>query len=156
MKIVVISDSHGDFAALKRVVAKEEPFELLIHLGDGLEDGFRLRRIKEFNLDGVNGNNDPGDLFPEKLILKLGGKICFFSHGDQYQVHNGLDLLWQAAGGEKADLVFYGHTHRFEDRVFKGKRFFNPGTICSYLNREPSYLLLEVGPAELNVEKRLL
>jgi predicted phosphodiesterase len=59
MKLIIVSDSHGSFGGLKKIVEREAPFNLLLHLGDGLEELARLGRIIDFQYDGVNGNNGP-------------------------------------------------------------------------------------------------
>ena len=36
MKILVVSDSHGDEASLSNVLCKEKDCKIVFHLGDGL------------------------------------------------------------------------------------------------------------------------
>jgi putative phosphoesterase len=153
MKVVIVSDSHGSFGVLQKIVARETPFDLLIHLGDGIEEVLRLKLLKDFNLDAVAGNNDPKDYFPDQLTLKLGPYRCFMTHGQLYEVNDNLDQLVEAAKREKATIAFYGHTHQYNDQLYKGIRLINPGTICSYLNCRPTYLTIEIHNRELIITK---
>ncbi|HBF37528.1 MAG TPA: hypothetical protein DDW50_09435 [Firmicutes bacterium] len=153
MKVIMVSDSHGSFGVLQKIVAKETPFDLLIHLGDGIEEILRLKLMKDFNLDAVAGNNDPRDYFPDHLIMKFGAYRCFMTHGQLYEVDDGLDQLVAAAKREKAAIAFYGHTHEYSDQLYKGVRVINPGTICSYLNKCPSYLTIAIENRELLIKR---
>jgi uncharacterized protein len=153
MKIVILSDSHGSFGVIQKIVTREEPFDLLIHLGDGVEDLLRLQKIKACNFDAVAGNNDPVDSYPAHVMLKLGGYRFFLTHGHHYRVNDNLNQLFAAAKKEKSAFVFYGHTHSFADRVFKGIRFLNPGTVCTYLNKSLTYLIVEITDRNLQIKK---
>lgn len=153
MKVIILGDSHGNMGVLQKIISREAPFDLLFHLGDGVEDGLRLKLSKDFNFDAVTGNNDPRDAYPLETTLKLGHYRCFFTHGHIYQVHDGLERLVKAVKKEKAAIAFYGHTHRFSDQQYKGVRLLNPGTICMYLDKRPSYILLEIEQGELLIRK---
>ncbi len=140
MKVIILSDSHGNFAALKKVVVHESPFDLLVHLGDGLEDVMRLRRVLDFSFDGVNGNNDPRGMYPDSLTLKLGTKTWFICHGHHYGVNRGLEELIKAAQENKAKVAFFGHTHQpFRERI-KHIELINPGSVCFYHSHQPTYI----------------
>lgn len=153
MKAVMVSDSHGCFGVLQKIVERETPFDVLIHLGDGIEEILRLKLTKDFNLDAVAGNNDPRDYFPDHLTMKLGPYRCFMTHGQLYSVNDNFDQLVTAAKREKATIAFYGHTHAYHDQFYKGVRLINPGTICSYLNHCPTYITIEIKNRELAITK---
>lgn len=107
MKIVIVSDSHGNVGVLKQIVKREEPFDLLFHLGDGIEDAIRLQKLIGFNLDGVEGNNDIKGQFPTSLVLRFGKKQCLFTHGHLFNVNRDLSSLIAEARISKATLVFF-------------------------------------------------
>jgi phosphoesterase, MJ0936 family len=153
MKVIIVSDSHGSFGDLQKIIVRETPFDLLIHLGDGIEELLRLKLMKDFNLDGVTGNNDPRDVFPTHLVLKLGHYPCFFTHGHLYQVTDHLDSLVAAAKKEKVAIAFYGHTHCYNDQEYKGVRLVNPGTVCRYLNKRPSYAVMLIEQRRLSINR---
>lgn len=149
MKVIILSDSHGSFGILKKIVESEQPFDLLIHLGDGLEDLQRLSRIVEFRFDAVNGNSDPAGMYPLELTLNLGGQICFFTHGHKYGVNQGFSQFVMAAKKNKARYAFFGHTHQAFREQFKGIELLNPGSICFYLSPNPAYIRWEIERNEL-------
>ncbi len=153
MKVVIVSDSHGNLGVLKRIVRKEEPFDLMFHLGDGIEEAIRLQKLIGFNLDGVEGNNDVKGVFTTSLTLRLGKKNCLFTHGHLCDVHRDLALLVAHAGVSAADLVFFGHTHHYYDGTQRRLRLMNPGSVCNYLTEEPTYIVLKMEGRELKIEK---
>lgn len=153
VKVVIVSDSHGNMGALKGIIQREAPFDLMFHLGDGIEEAIRLQTLFGFNLDGVEGNNDLKEVFPTSLVLKFGKKRCFFTHGHLYDVHRDRSLLMAQARIAKAELVFFGHTHHYYDGFQKGFRLINPGTVCQHLSKEAGYLILRVEAEQIKVEK---
>lgn len=140
MKLIIASDSHGSMGMLKQIILREQPFDLFLYLGDGVEDLLRLHQSFDFKFDAVGGNSDPPGMYPEELLLKFGRIQCLFTHGHHYQVHQGGATLVQVAKKNRAAYVFYGHTHQASDETLHGIRLLNPGTVCLYLNPEPSYI----------------
>lgn len=153
MKIVIVSDSHGNMGVLKQIVKREEPFDLLFHLGDGIEDAIRLQKLIGFNLDGVEGNNDIKGQFPTSLVLRFGKKQCLFTHGHLFNVNRDLSSLIDEARVSKAALAFFGHTHRFHDSFQKGVRLLNPGSVCNYFTKEAGYLVLKADHKDLTMKR---
>lgn len=136
MKVLVLSDSHGDRASVERVVKLEEP-DLTLHLGDygrDLKEGLSVRG----NCDGLSS-------LPLKRKISLEGLEVLMVHGHREGVKNGLHGLYYLALEEEVDLVLFGHTHHRENLVKDGIRFLNPGSISrpNYGDRA-SYLLLMV------------
>ncbi|NLY74977.1 MAG: YfcE family phosphodiesterase [Firmicutes bacterium] len=156
MKVVIVSDSHGNFGVLKRIAEREMPFDLMFHLGDGIEEAVRVQQLIGFNLDGVEGNNDVKGIFPASLTLGFGKKRCLFTHGHLFEPRRDLSLLAAYAKQSRADLVFFGHTHQYYDGIVKGVRLLNPGSVCSHLTKEAAYLLLKVDEKGLKIEKVLI
>ncbi|MGE5606338.1 MAG: YfcE family phosphodiesterase [Bacteroidota bacterium] len=156
MKVVIVSDSHGNMGVLKRIVLREEPFDLLFHLGDGIEEALRLQKLIGFNLDGVEGNNDIKGIFPTWFSSKFGKINCFFTHGHLFEVNRDFSLLVSQARKLRADLAFFGHTHHYYDGVQKGIRLLNPGSVCSYFSKETAYLVLKAEDRHVKIEKVLV
>ena len=74
MRIVAMSDSHGDSFALERVFEKTAKYgNIFIHLGDG-ERELDLMRMKYPNLDirHVAGNCDYRSMSPNMDIIFAG------------------------------------------------------------------------------------
>ncbi len=143
MKLLILGDSHGNPGVLKRIVERERPFDLLIHLGDGAPDLRRVRAAEPFVCDAVQGNNDPSEVFPEFLALRCNGRRCLFAHGHTFEVHRDLRRLADAGARVRATMVFFGHTHTPGTWRLGRIRLFNPGSVCSYLTPNPGYLVWE-------------
>ena len=112
-RIVVCSDSHGDFFGLQRILQAQPRADLYIHLGDGereLEDicaCYPDRRILF-----VAGNCDLGSSAPRYDTCGIGGKRIFYTHGHLFGVKGGIGGAVAAAEREGADILLFGHTHQ--------------------------------------------
>ncbi len=150
MRVLVVSDSHGDFSTLRRIYererkggqAGEKPLDLLIHLGDGAYDAMLLQRMTGIRVEAVNGNNDPRGAFPDELCIQLEGIRVYMTHGHNFGVRAGLQLLARAARKERAGLVLFGHTHQDLLVEKRGLTLLNPGAASHWGGS--SYALLEI------------
>lgn len=152
LKIVVMSDSHGDWAAVRKVVQLQKDAELFIHLGDGEQDMRRALQCFPFLIEKhyfLKGNCDYGDVLEQtrkELTLPLPfGHGLFAAHGDHFQVKFGTARLAYEAGLAGADIVLYGHTHVRDNRYEDGLYFINPGSLgCPRDGKPPSYAVISV------------
>jgi len=55
MKILVVSDSHGNTVMLQRIIDREWPFDRLVHCGDGAADLLRVRLPAGMPVTPVSG-----------------------------------------------------------------------------------------------------
>jgi uncharacterized protein len=112
-KILVVSDSHGEWQILGRIVRREEPFDALIHCGDGADDLSRVALPDGARIIRVGGNVDRGRgyEFDRVAIETLAEKKVMVSHGDLFKVEYDLALLLDEGMRVQADLVCFGHTH---------------------------------------------
>lgn len=148
MKIFVVSDTHGiieDF--LKTVETMEKP-DLIIHLGDYVDDGLKIEKITGIETIIVKGNGDYfyGDYNEDKL-LDIRAKKIFITHGHNYKVRHGVDNLFYKGEELDADLILFGHTHVpiiIEDQ---GRMIMNPGspTLPRDYDRKKTFGLIEIG-----------
>ena len=61
MRILVLSDTHGDFNRMMKAVTAQPTAEVIIHCGDGEEQVNYLKQtIKDKMIVGVRGNCDWG------------------------------------------------------------------------------------------------
>ncbi len=122
MRLVVMSDSHRDVAAVEAVLAAEPGADGFFHLGDGYRDWALLKPASGQFIMGVAGNCDYGTTAGSEWLGPLGGVKVFACHGDRYRVKQGLSELKRAAAAKGAQVVLYGHTHvasiRFEDGLW--------------------------------------
>ena len=112
MKILVLSDSHGNLTNMELAVERTNP-NLIFHLGDCWRDGERLHeQFPDIPLEQVPGNCDcrPGE--PAEKLLILREKRILLCHGHTYGVKQSLLNAGYAAEEQALDLFLFGHTHR--------------------------------------------
>jgi len=128
VKILVISDSHGNKDAILRSVAHESP-HLILHLGDHDRDcGSVEWTYPEIPLRSVRGNCDRSSQGLDIDEFVLGGKRFFMTHGHLYGVKTGISSIINAASCRGADVLLFGHTHIAYHDVFEGIAIVNPGS----------------------------
>jgi len=127
MKILVISDSHGNDSAVCSAIYKESP-DAIIHLGDGYAD---IPETLDIPIYQVRGNCDSYLCnSPDKQTIELEGVRIFMSHGHLYNVKTTMSSIYLAALEENASVVLFGHTHiPFADIDPQNPSLFNPGSI---------------------------
>lgn len=136
MRILVVSDSHGDSFALRRAVERESGCSLIIHLGDGERDTAFLHDIP---LLQVRGNCDFYSELPATRLTQEGGKTILCTHGHTQMVKYGLQALRQEALDKHADIALYGHTHVPVQTYEDGLYLCNPGSL-----HNGDYAVLEI------------
>ena len=112
MKILIISDTHGAHRNFDRVIEKEQPLDMLIHLGDVEGDEDYIPAVADCPVHMVRGNNDFFSGLEGEEEFMIGGYHIFITHGHGYYVSMGEERLKQEARGRGADIAMYGHTHR--------------------------------------------
>ena len=151
MKILIISDSHGNDSAVASAIYKECP-DAIIHLGDGCTD---IPESLDFPCYQVCGNCDSFTCnLPNKQIIELEGVRIFMTHGHLYNVKTTMSSIYLAALEANADIALFGHTHMpFTDINPQNPALFNPGSI----RRPPhSYGTLVVKDGKFNLRHRSL
>jgi len=128
VKIVVVSDTHRSVELAEQVIRDAGPLDLLIHLGDYLEDGVELAQRLGVAFYGVRGDNDfsPGKA---ELVLELSGVRLFLVHGHSYNIDEGLEALYNEARAREAQVVLFGHSHRPGIFSREGIYMLNPGNL---------------------------
>ena len=129
-KIVVLSDTHGNVAAIRKIENVIRESDIVIHLGDGYNDlNYLYPEIKE-KLYRVHGNCDYG--FDKEIVIETEGVKIFATHGDAYGVKRGTAKLAEAAKENGCRVALYGHTHCAEIAERDGITVINPGTLERY------------------------
>lgn len=146
MKILIVSDTHRRHGNLEKVIEKEKPFDLLIHLGDteGGED--YIEAVADCPAHIISGNNDFFSYLPKEKEFVLEGRRIFITHGHAYYVSMSEERLKLEAGERKADIVMYGHTHKPSYTEEGGLIILNPGSISfpRQTDRKPTYMVMEL------------
>jgi len=148
MKILVFSDSHGNWNNMVRAAEREAP-HMILHLGDGWRDAERLHSLfPEIPFHQVPGNCDFHAGEPAERLLCIEGKRVLLCHGHTYGVKQSLLTAGFAAEEKDLDLFLFGHTHRpFVD--LRGKTLFlNPGSIGDY--HRPFYGVITLANGKLD------
>ena len=157
MKVLIVSDTHKSHRNLEKIIEREQPFQMLIHLGDveGGEDYIEALADRPVHI--VRGNNDFFSELPGEQEFFIEGRHIFVTHGHYYGVSMGEERLKAEARGRGADIVMYGHTHRPSLTVEDDLVTLNPGSV-SYPRqdgRKPSYIVMNVD-GQGNAEFELL
>lgn len=145
MKLLVLSDTHGNFTLALKAHSLSEQIDTIVHLGDGLSDAAMLQELLDSNIVGVAGNCDPGSSAPRELLWECEGKRILLTHGDAYRVKSGLERLILRALEVRADIVLYGHTHQAKQTLHSDILFLNPGTMINAASHK-SYAIVNVSP----------
>ena len=132
MKVLVISDTHGDVNYAFTAHTLSEPVDVIIHLGDGSADAELLRETLDVPVINIAGNCDPCSNAPRERVWECEGKRILLTHGDAYQVKCGLVRLRQRAEEIGADAVLFGHTHHGVLEHHDGLLLINPGTLSKH------------------------
>ena len=142
MKLLVLSDSHGNIDNMARAVALTQPRHIL-HLGDCLRDAWELYTLfPAIPLDTVPGNCDWGSFDTPERLLEFDGVRVLMMHGHTRNVKSTPLSAQYAARECGADILLFGHTHRplvdYDGTLYT----MNPGAISD--PRRPTYGLVTI------------
>lgn len=153
MKVVVISDTHGNNKDIIDAISSIDKPDLLIHLGDYVKDGERISEVFAIPIFIVKGNCDFDFKYNSSELIELGGKKLFLTHGHNYDVKFTLDKLYYKALEMGADLALFGHTHKPVNIEYGDITIMNPGSPSMPRNssKTKTYGLIDIGE-DINVE----
>lgn len=155
MKLLVLSDSHGDIHSLEKVIEMHNDANAILFLGDGERDFSKLDIEIKPSLYIVSGNCDFCSFEPTVRMLNLGGKKIMMTHGHEYKVKYSPEYLINNAKEKGIDIVLYGHTHTPDTR-YGDINVMNPGSLSRHGGRGSTYGLIDItqdGQIFLNVAK---
>ena len=106
-RIMIVSDSHRRHGNLAEAIYNEQPFDLLIHLGDieGEED--IIQELAGGETIMVPGNNDFFSPLPREREIELAGKKVLLTHGHYYYVSLDLQTLREECIARGIDIVMF-------------------------------------------------
>ena len=135
MKILVVSDSHGDLTSLHEVLLKEKGIDCYLHAGDV---GLSPEEIAPFK--AVKGNCDyPFKGLPPELKVKTPYGLLLMRHYPLFD-ESQADYLYQ--NGFR--IFIHGHTHYKEEKVVRRLHVYCPGSLSYPRDDGPSYLILDI------------
>lgn len=130
MRIIVVSDSHGDAFAICSVIERQRSAAMLIHLGDGERDMLEVEGcLGLMRAVRLRGNCDLGSVSPSSCVEFAGGQKIYCTHGYAEAVKFGFSALEQKAREQGAAIALFGHTHEPYYEYRDGLHLFNPGSI---------------------------
>ncbi|MEI3093468.1 MAG: metallophosphoesterase family protein [Oscillospiraceae bacterium] len=147
VKIGVISDTHG--------LLREEVLEILrdcdcvFHGGDINNQGVLDALGKIAPVYVVRGNNDKewAEQLPHDLTVRMEGRKIFMVH-NRKEIEN---------LPEDADIVIFGHSHKYFEQVIDGRLWLNPGSCGKRrFGQEISLAVLTVDGKDYQVRKIVL
>lgn len=145
MKILVLSDSHGNLSGVRKAVEKfGSNADFVVHCGDGTrgEALWLKENCTRAKVVCARGNCDfMYDMLRDTEYFNVCGKKIMVTHGHLYNVKFGLQSLSYKAEEEGCDLVFFGHTHCAADETLGNIRMINPGSCGRY---EPVCAVVEI------------
>ena len=144
-KITVVSDTHGNVSAIRKLFPVFAESDFIIHLGDTSSDGQVIRREFPDKTYLLNGNCDPLKLGEDELVIEVEGVKIFACHGDKYGVKSGYDRIAYKAEQEGCRVALFGHTHAPIEKTVGEITLFNPGTMRRYTANTYLYLVIANG-----------
>lgn len=150
MRVLIISDSHGNIIRLKHVYgfAKKAGLDAIIHCGDW-DNVEAARTTQDVNLPiySVLGNADIAhsaeitkvlrasgvSLKPEMLDLELAGRKIVVNHFP--------GKLVEYIESGKYDAIFHGHTHQRKNKAEGKTLIVNPGAL--HRTDNPSFAIYD-------------
>lgn len=119
MKVVVISDAHGDISIIRKIADIEKNADAFIDAGDSCLEAEEIRPFVS-----VKGNCDYC-FYPLSRILYFEGWRVFIAHGASMSKYALINL----AKSHKCNMLIYGHTHKYESSIIDSIYVVNPGSI---------------------------
>ena len=147
MKILVLSDSHGDKFILERIIKKERDVNMIIHLGDGNDEFEDIMLNSKITNYSVAGNCDFETTAPYTKIINAAGKIFFIVHGHTFDVKETYSKIIKAAKSENANICLFGHTHMQYKSVIDDMIVLNPGAV----NYFQDYAVIEINNNNIGI-----
>jgi len=158
MLLAVMGDSHDNREGLRKAVglAVEKGAKVLFHTGD-LISAFMLEILQDFQgrIYLVKGNNDGDPLTVSRRIrqecpqIKEYGEFIIVDF-DEFRVaitHLPEHARAHAMSGD-FDMVFYGHTHEYSEKMVGKTLLLNPGDIMG-LDEGGSFCLVKSDTKEV-------
>ncbi len=142
---IVVSDTHGNRAALDKLDPLFAENDYIIHLGDTSGDGAAIARRYPDKTYLLNGNCDIMRCGESETIIDAEGVKIFACHGDRYGVKHTYERIADKARQEGCAAALFGHTHRACEEEMYGVKLFNPGTLSRYSHKSYLYLVVSDG-----------
>lgn len=141
MKIIIISDSHGNKIGIEKIFNNIE-FDYLFYLGDGLNDLGDYIYLD--NVFAVSGNCDFFSNIHNEREFYIKDIKFLITHGNRYFVKRSLEFLKERVIDENIDFVCFGHTHNRLVERSGMTTFINPGSFYPNADKKSCGVILEI------------
>lgn len=151
MKVLVISDNHGDTERIIEIKKRYEgKVDGMLHCGDS-ELPYDSQEMADFIR--VRGNCDFDSGYPEDEVVKIKDTTIFLTHGHLYGIKQSLNRIQYKAEEVGADLIFFGHSHSLGAEIVEHRLYVNPGSVLLPRDRkEASYAIVERNDSKVSVQ----
>ena len=147
MRLAILSDTHG--LLRPEVVEQLKTADAILHGGDINKQSI-VDELRGYGpLYVVRGNNDKewAEQLPHDLTVQIEGWKIFMVH-NRKEIEN---------LPEDADIVIFGHSHKYFEQVIDGRLWLNPGSCGKRrFGQEISLAVLTVDGKDYQVRKILL
>ena len=144
MRIGVVSDTHRNKSSIEQLGGKIGGLDMLIHLGDNVEDISIIKKYYKGKIISVKGNCDFFNSVPNDMLEEICGKKVFITHGHKYSVKDNLSKLRYKALEIGATIVLYGHTHIGQIDFQEGIWYINPGSVSLPRDGGRSFAIINI------------
>lgn len=154
MKILLVSDNHGDAQILQTIYDHfNGKVDAFFHCGDS---NLPSNDPVMTPYQTVIGNTDWGITYPTIVEEEFPEGKVVVTHGHKYQVNTSLTPLLMLVREKHALIMGFGHTHQLGREVVKGTLFINPGSISQprgeYTRLGGTFATVEVTPTTFEVQ----
>jgi putative phosphoesterase len=144
MRIGVVSDTHRNVSSIELLGEKIKAVDLVIHLGDNVDDISIIKKYYKGKIINVKGNCDFSAKTPNDRVEDVGGKKIFLTHGHKYSVKENLYKLRYKALETGANIVLYGHSHIAKIDFEEGIWYINPGSASEPRDGARSFAIINI------------
>lgn len=155
MKVAIVSDTHFRIKNFIDSAKKIKDLELIIHLGDMVDDANAIRAELNLPMFVVRGNNDyNAENTPWKQLIRLENHKIIITHGHKERVNFGYSNLLYTAKDADAEMILFGHTHVYFNKLVDGVRILNPGSAGFDRGGDyESYVLMDINKENISLER---
>ncbi len=160
MRIIIFSDTHTYLPPALKAISDTGNIDLILHLGDGIDDAKKITAETGIPYRAVRGNRDWHADEPYIDLWELEGIRIMALHGHLEDINradpdderrNKFRRLAEKARRKEARIVLYGHDHLMEKFFIDDILFFNPGELL-YGAKKYTCGLLEINGGRFSLE----
>lgn len=146
MKVLIVSDTHHHNENYLRVLERVSPVDMVIHCGDIEGSEYLIADSAGCPVQMVMGNNDFLSDLPREKEFQIGKYKVWLTHGHNYYVSMGNEIIKKEAKSRGADIVMYGHSHRPVVDIEGDIIAVNPGSLTypRQSGKRPSFIIMDL------------